>query len=191
MGALEDQRALALSVLAVPPPAELLGAPIDYFFADHFRQRTLCRLIDEISNARECDDECVRAVVRFLGDDFGKHIADEEEDLFPLLQLRGEPDDRIGDIVGQLCEEHAADRKDADAVAAGLDALLDRSGYSTALRKLLRRFAANERRHFLVENAIVLPLARARLTADDLVDLGRRMARRRGLAPRFLSGGPT
>ena len=52
--------------------------------------------------------------------------------------------------------------------------------YMRAL-ELLARFAANERQHLIVENAIVLPLARARLSEDDKQKLGMRMAARRGL----------
>jgi hypothetical protein len=43
-------------------------------------------------------------------------------------------------------------------------------------------FAAQERRHLIVENAIVLPLARVRLTPQDLETLRRRMLQRRRAA---------
>ncbi|MCB2076099.1 MAG: hemerythrin domain-containing protein, partial [Novosphingobium sp.] len=114
----------------------------------------------------------------------GLHVLDEEEDLFPLLRRRTELEDRIDDTLEVLCQEHDADRRDAHDIVEGLSALAERGAarpLKVAFRKLLRRFAANERRHLTVENAIVLPLARARLTADDLRNLGRRMAARRGL----------
>ena len=37
------------------------------------------------------------------------------------------------------------------------------------------------RHHLTLENAIVLPLARIRLTADDLRNLAQRMSARRGI----------
>jgi hemerythrin-like domain-containing protein len=43
----------------------------------------------------------------------------------------------------------------------------------------LREFANRLRRHLLVENAIMLPFARIRLTNDDIVQLRNAMIRRR------------
>jgi iron-sulfur cluster repair protein YtfE (RIC family) len=84
----EEARHMALATLAAPPPAEHLASPLDYIFAEHFRQRTLCWMIDRIADERERDEECISAVLRFLREDFGAHIIDEEEDLFPLLRRR-------------------------------------------------------------------------------------------------------
>lgn len=109
---------------------------------------------------------------------------DEEEDLFPLLRRRAEPDDEVNAIIGQLSQEHATDDLDARLLVDGLVPFKTRqmsAAQRSSFRDLLRRFAANERRHLIVENAIVLPLAHARLTQADLNTLGRRMAARRGL----------
>jgi len=46
---------------------------------------------------------------------------------------------------------------------------------------LLTNYANQARRHLILENAIVLPLARVRLTDDDLDTLRLRMMQRRGL----------
>jgi len=177
---------MALVTLAAAPPAEQLASPLDYIFAEHFRQRTLCWMIDRIADDRERDAECIAAVMRFLSEDFGPHVIDEEEDLFPLLRRRAEPEDRINVVLGDLSQEHAADKLDADAIAEGLSQVVAGKHFTKALRGLLHRFAANERRHLIVENAIVLPLARIRLTVDDLRNLGRRMAARRGIDYRGL-----
>ena len=180
----DEARQLALETLAAMPPAEQLLSPLDYIFADHFRQRILCVLLERIAMEQNIDREAVRTVLHFMRGEFGLHVLDEEEDLFPLLRRRTEPEDRIEDTLAELCEEHNADRKDAIEIVEGLAAIgygASRRSLSGALRSLLRRFAANERRHLTVENAIVLPLARARLNADDLRNLGWRMAARRGL----------
>lgn len=180
----DEARQMALEALATMPPPEQLLAPLDYIFADHFRQRTLCKLLDGIATEKVTDLKVMTAVLRFMRDEFGMHVLDEEEDLFPLLRRRTEPEDRIEETLEELCQEHAADRKDASEIVDGLAALEEHAGrrkLAGALRKLIHRFAANERRHLTVENAIVLPLARARLTVDDLRNLGRRMAARRGI----------
>ena len=123
----------------------------------------------------------MQAAIRFLKTEFAPHIRDEEEDLFPLLRRRAEPEDRLEPLLEQLSQEHAADRIDAQEIIEGLGSLMQRTRkVPAALARLLQRFAANERHHLTVENAIILPLARLRLTQEDLVSLGHRMAERRG-----------
>jgi len=180
----QEARVMALEALQTMPPATQLRSPLDYIFADHFRQRVLCGVLDECAEARQVGRTLMAAALAFLKSDFGLHVIDEEEDLFPLLRRRAAPEDRIEDVLGELSQEHAADKRDAGDIIKGLEAALAMDGteqVSDGFRALLQRFAANERRHLIVENAIVMPLARARLTGDDLRHLGRRMAARRGL----------
>lgn len=175
---------MALAALATPPPPSHLLSPLDYFVADHFRQRMLCWLLDQVADATEPDYEFVFAGLAFLRGDFGLHFLDEEEDLFPLLRRRAEAEDRIEEVLDELCREHAADRQDAAAIVVGFSKASGtsrRRWLTRTFRNLVHRFAANERRHLIVENAIVLPLARVRLTVDDLRNLGLRMAARRGM----------
>ena len=126
----------------------------------------------------------IAAALRFLKTDFGLHIIDEEEDLFPLLRRRTPPGDRLNEVMGELSLEHADAKPAADQIIEGLAASLaapeDRPNTPVS-QDLLTRFAANERRHLVAENAIILPLARAHLRPDDLRTLGKRMAARRGL----------
>jgi iron-sulfur cluster repair protein YtfE (RIC family) len=179
-----ESRQLALEVLMTRPPDSLFAEPVEYVFADHFRQRTLCRFLDDIADAKTADVEVVNAVLAFLKSEMGLHVLDEEEYLFPLLRRRAEPEDEINIVLGQLSQEHAADEADGVLIVKLLETLKS-SNVGHVLDgdavKLLKRFAANERQHLIVENAIVLPLARARLTDQDQRRLGRRMAARRGI----------
>jgi len=180
----EEKEVLALEALGKAPPSSQLAEPLDYIFAEHFRQRVLCNVLDEIADQERLDRQMTEAVLRFLRVDFAPHILDEEQDLFPMLRRRAEPDDRIDDVIGQLNQEHAADRLDAKLITEGLAKALAgkaATGVASSLAKLLHRFAENERNHLTLENAIVLPLARIRLTADDLRNLSQRMAARRGI----------
>ncbi len=175
---------MALQALETMPPVAQLATPLDYIFADHVRQRVLCSVLDQIAETRALDRDLAAAALGFLKADFAPHIIDEEEDLFPLLRRRSRPEDHIEAVLGDLSQEHAADQLDAQVIIEGLQAVLENRGNDRLdqdFRRLLRRFAAYERRHLTVENAIVMPLARARLTQDDLRNLGRRMAARRGL----------
>lgn len=175
---------MELEALETMPPASLLRTPLEYVFADHSRQRVLCGVLDEMADAGFADQPMVRATLGFLKSDFGTHVIDEEEDLFPLLRRRAKPEDRIEDVLGELSQEHAADKTDADQIIEALEQVLEQEDDgkpSTEIVDLLHRFAESERRHLIVENAIVMPLAKARLSRDDLRNLGRRMAARRGI----------
>lgn len=174
----EEKRKLAIEALSKAPPDNLLREPLEYIFAEHFRQRVLCGVINEMAVAEALDEEMTQIIPVFLRRDFGLHVLDEEEDLFPLLRRRAEPEDRIGDVLNDLSAEHAADKLDAVELCAVLEGSEDAP---KQWPELFARFAANERHHLALENAIVLPLARVRLTADDLLRLGRNMATRRGV----------
>jgi len=179
-----ESRALAIAALVDRPPTELLRTPLDYVFADHFRQRSLCRILGELAGQADLDRDMARAALEFLRADFSIHVLDEEKDLFPLLRKRRQRQDRIGDILDRLGSEHAEDAIEAERIVSALAGALDDAAptpLDDAARALMARFAANERRHLTAENAILLPLARARLTRGDLDILGRHMAARRGL----------
>lgn len=174
-----EKRASTLATLATEPPVEQLRSPLDFLFAEHFRQRILCGMLDEITEEETDDAEEVGAVVDFLTGSLRLHVRDEDEDLFPMLRRRAGKDDRIGELLSDLSEEHVADGIDARTIVAGLSCL-GAAAPGAEFCKLLRRFSANERRHLITENAIVMPMARALLTHRDLEELGRRMAMRRG-----------
>lgn len=180
----DEARKMALEALNDAPPIHLLRHPLEYIFADHFRQRVLCSVLDQIFDADILDHALTQAIHRFLKDDLKHHIADEEENLFPLLRERAERDDQIGEILDQLSEEHKSDHIDAKQILLELVHLLDgTNGYPipSAIIHMVHRFTANERHHLIVENAIVLPLAKVRFTSEDLRNMGQEMAKRRGL----------
>ncbi len=180
----EETEALALEALDNAPPSSQLAEPLDYIFAEHFRQRVLCNMLDEIADHERPDKSAIEAVLRYLRVEFAPHMQDEEHDLFPMLRRRAEPEDRIDDVIAQLTQEHAADRLDAKLITEGLAKVLAgkaKTGGASPLAKLLHRFAENERNHLTLENAIILPLARIRLTDDDIRNLAHRMAARRSI----------
>jgi len=98
----DEARALALKALNEAPPAILFRKPLDYVLADHLRQRMLCRFLDEIAAETQRDVEVIAAALQFLKTDFGLHIIDEEEDLFPLLRRRTPPGDRLNGFCCKL-----------------------------------------------------------------------------------------
>lgn len=176
-------------------PLHLLAEPIEWFFAEHYRHRQACKMIEAAAAAMVFDGPMLVELIGFLDHDLPLHVIDEEEDFFPLLRRRCEAGDDVERVLGMLSAEHRADVVQAGAVRAHLQACLERQcapGLDPAQRKAMINFAAQERRHLGLENAIVLPIARLRLTSEDLLALGRRLAARRGRTLQTGAGaGPT
>ena len=163
---------------------ELLIEPVEYIHADHDRHRILSDAIDEIASAPAVDDKLITTALKFLENDFHLHIQDEEKDLFPALCKRAKPQDKIELVLSQLIEEHENNNDDVRRICkvlAKCSMTKTHDGMSSANKALLSGFAGNERRHLMVENAIVLPLARVRLSEDDKKEISGKMAARRGL----------
>ena len=168
-----------------PLPTSLLDQPLDYVLADHLRQRVLCVLCDQIADSTEVDPEIAAEVVAFMTRDLVVHVIDEEQDLFPMIRRRATPEDAIEPVLGQLSGDHAEDEALANTIIAGLQAIRGVSPPKPPkdLRKALRRFAESQRQHLALENATLMPLAKRRLTPQDLTELSVRMATRRGIVP--------
>ncbi|MFN3513400.1 MAG: hemerythrin domain-containing protein [Phenylobacterium sp.] len=161
----------------------LMNDPLDWFFAEHHRHRQFCRLVEQVAQAQAFDGETVTRVVEFLRHDLALHIIDEEEDLFPLLRRRAVAEDGVEHVLGRLSAEHKTDGDLAATVRERLEACLERRTAPSAdpqTRQALLAFSAQELQHLALENAVVLPLARLRLSPRDLKGLGRRLAARRG-----------
>jgi len=171
-----------------PLPARLLADPLDYIVADHYRHRLLCRLCEDLATAESFDAGLGRMVADHIETDLPVHIADEEADFFPLLRRRARPEDEIEPVLDRLADDHAQDEKLGARIVRGLrKAIADAAARLPArLKRTLTSFATIERRHLALENAIVIPLARVRLSARDLQALSRSMTARHsqnGAAP--------
>jgi hemerythrin-like domain-containing protein len=167
-----------------PSDLAMLSKPLEFIRADHHRQRKLCGLIEELARAPRLDAGKVEAVIAYLGHDMVLHIIDEEEDLFPLLRRRCLPEDDIDAILGILSGEHADEQHLAGDIRDALAGLIA-SGTPVPehpeVQEKMLRFAKRGRRHLVLEDNIILPIARARLTERDQADLARQLATRRGI----------
>ena len=112
----------------------------------------------------------------FLNRDFITLIAEEESGLLPLLNRRLLLGDSLDDVIRQLSDEHRQEREQAGLLAAQL---LDFAAGTDAdwpeLCDNLAQFAERQRRHLVWEDATILPLARERLSADDLTQWDARL----------------
>jgi hemerythrin-like domain-containing protein len=160
--------------------------PIAVIESDHAIQLAICDVLDRIiQNPRHgAGEQEVATVHEYLCTQMPHHIADEEEDLFPLLRQRGAADDELEKILGQLHREHHMDRRLDDDLCRDLNCLIGGQPFADPVRFLMTAFAFGEtqRRHLAWENAVVVSRARKYLTKADKAELGRRMAKRRGIA---------
>ena len=155
--------------------------PIDFLHRFHLAEREVCAILDRLAGQAAVDDREVERAAAFLARELPSHILDEEEDLFPLMRLRCEAEDEIERILGRLHCDH----RHADFDTPGIVTLLtgSRADPSVNDRDRMRRYANHARRHLILENAIVLPFARLRLSKADLLALSLRMAKRRDHEP--------
>lgn len=159
--------------------------PIEFMLAEHLNHRRMCKALERLAAMTAFDAAPITAMVDYIRFDLTLHIIDEEEDFFPLLRKRCVPDDDIEAVLERLNADHETDKALAAQVRDMLNACLilrkPPSVIEGAVEALIA-FAVNERRHLALENAVVIPIARRRFTAEDLKSLSRRLlARRRRL----------
>ncbi len=164
--------------------------PIAFIYGDHERIRRACdKLRDLAGDLDGPAAPCLAAeLLSFLERDLPLHLADEEEDLFPLLRATARPTDvhRHDEVISSievLETEHRDDIEKGQTLRRALRALAEGeqprdprmfTHYARAFTHLLRD-------HCLMENNVVLPAALDRLSDVQLARMGRRMAARRGL----------
>lgn len=160
----------------------LLARPLDFICEDHLRERQICAEIDHLAQTSAFDRRAAVAALRFLNEELGVHLRDEAEDLFPVLARRCTEEDAIHTVLTRIRSDQEAALSVLPQVREVLVACLDTGAALTeAGRELLTRFASHVRRHLVAENAILLPIARARLTPGDLRAIAAHMQARRGL----------
>ena len=167
-------------------PDNILLEPIEYLFADHCRQAVLCdaihHFVAHFFDAPPSSDRAA-AILSCLEIEVSLHIADEELDLFPRLRARAQADDHFPELLRLLDKEHDRDRALAGEVCADLTRLAQDQSLEDPARfcRSASALAASHLSHLEWENAVLLPLARLRLTNQDLNALGKAMAARRSI----------
>ena len=149
---------------------------------DHLRERRFCDVLDGLATADSLDRPAASRSLRFLTEELDVHLSDEAEDLFTLLERRCTEEDAIDSAIGRIRADQMEVIRLLPEVCAILRGCLETGADLTADgRATLTRFAGHVRRRLVAENAILLPIARARLTRADLRTLSRAMLSRRGL----------
>lgn len=168
-----------------PNPAAFRD-PLAFIRDDHSRQLRMCNLLDAFTEKLELGSvkPLASALLEYLKDDLPLHTEDEEKDLVPALERRCEPDDGLAEAVRQLSREHDLNRDLVSFMIDDLEALADGRSLNNPVRLVMnvKEFSETQRQHVTWEERVLLPLARQRLTPEDLDAIGRNMAARRELA---------
>lgn len=164
-------------------------SPIDFLYAEHERQLSACALLDRlVHNPRHGADAAeLEALHRFLVRELPLHVADEEQDLFPMLRRRCPDSDDVEEICELLKREHDTDNTLYGDLIRNLEAVITGHAFDDPSQFMMNAFAFSEtqRRHLSWENTVVLPRAVRHLTEEDCAELARRIAERRGASPNF------
>lgn len=161
------------------PPAALIGSPLEFLFAEHLRQRQFAKLINLIADG-VINRRTIVSAIKFVENDLARHILDEEVSFFPLLRPQCDPEDRIDSLLSLLADEHREDEAASENVLQILHLLATGGPPSEADSERLRAFADHLKRHLALENGVLLPLARGRMTAESLRLLSQSISMRRG-----------
>jgi len=172
------------------PRAEDFRDPIASFYGAHERLRRICESLVRLGENPAAAEaaEIAAAALDFLQIELPLHRADEEDDLFPLLEERsprpaaGEHDELLS-ALEVLRREHRDDVEQGRSLLAPLGVIA--AGQAPRDPEMfshyLRAFVRLQRGHIAMENSLVLPAAFERLTPEDLAWMTKRMAARRGL----------
>lgn len=120
-----------------------------------------------------------------------RHTLDEEDSLFP--RLRALKHRRVDEILARI-DAMEADHRRAESAHATVDAigvcwLEDGVLYredAARLKPLLKDLTGMYERHLAVEDREIFPVAGELLSERDLTEIGREMAKRRGLSPEIV-----
>lgn len=164
------------------PQIDTATCPLEVLVEEHFLQRQLTTEMERLAMGQAPQPALARTILRNLCRDLALHHADETESLFPRLRRRAAPEDEIEPLLNRLEAEHVAAGKSIAPLIPALVCMADGALPTAEDRAALCAMAQSERRHLIVENAIVLPLARMRLTAADKAAMREEMRARR-LAP--------
>jgi hemerythrin-like domain-containing protein len=132
--------------------------------------------------------EALRLALQYFREAAPKHTADEEDSLFPRLRACEHARARAAlSEMEKLHQDHeraAVQHTDVDRLGGEWlrDGRLSPRD-ADRLAELLHDLAATYRQHIAHEDSVVFPLARTVLPQPALAEVGREMARRRGLNP--------
>lgn len=158
----------------------LLENPLEFIREDHMRMRAICEVMERTARSSLPDPADLSRLILFLEREIGLLIQDEDDVLHGLLLRRCKPLDEIEPTLTRMSRDHDILGESCPGLLETLGQMRDQARPATETEaEALCTFADRLRRHLIVENAIVLPIARARLSAEDIRYLQTAMIQRR------------
>ena len=162
--------------------------PLEMLAACHERIEAQCETLRRLAAhlpAHGSDAQAQQAasnVMRYFDGAGRHHHEDEEEDLFPrmIAAARGQNVERVALLVSELQREH----HDMEQMWIGIRDTLEKiaHGENAPFAEIeVNRFCTLYHTHIAIEEANMIPLAAMLLGEDDLAQVGRAMAARRGV----------
>lgn len=157
--------------------------PLGVLRACHERMLSHCDMLRKLPAHiadNGVDDEvrsAIRRIVTYFSTSAVHHHQDEEQDLFPILNRQSL---KLADIVYRLKQEHET----LDQLWQQLSADLNKPAAlpeNTAFVARIEAFCEAYTRHIAAENEELLSMAQHILSHKQLQEIGKSMARRRGL----------
>lgn len=161
--------------------SSLSADPISFLSLEADRLRQMCRALDRLVKDNVLNVPAIAAMLESLRIDLVFYYRDESEDLFPLMRLRARRGDDIKRVMALLCEDHAINRDELAYILGQLDRLR-RTGPSSEDAELITAvsaFSIQIQKHLALLVAVMLPIARLRLTPADFETLLSGFASRR------------
>jgi pyridoxamine 5'-phosphate oxidase len=163
--------------------------PLEMLEACHERIQSQLATLERLGphlETKGCDAEAksaAQAVLRYFDTAGVFHHEDEDHDLFPVLRVKAEAQERrdVAAAIDELVEEHETMHAQWQRLREQLQAVA--GGDPRIAVEDVARFAWLYRRHMDREATAVLPFARHALDAAERATLGKRMAARRNVAP--------
>lgn len=168
-----------------PSPAAGFDEPLDILDGCHQRIRRNCALVARIAGhlpVKGADAEAAQAargILKYFDEAAANHHEDEEDDLFPALEVAA-PGEATEGLVARLRDDHRRLATLWQDMRERLERVI--AGDATALdAAAARAFGEAYEAHILAEEAELLPLARQVLDPSTVARLGDSMAGRRGV----------
>lgn len=159
------------------------GDPASVIAQQYNIELAMCDILERIADSLPDDvhPPLAAAAARSITIELTVHQRDQEEVLFPLLLARCSSEDRAADLIDLLTSEHATDAGFAAEVIEALQLLGTGRHIDNAnmLGYMLRGFFQCYRRHLNWEQAVLLPLARQRLSSDDMAMVAQQIGKQR------------
>ncbi|HMO08946.1 MAG TPA: hemerythrin domain-containing protein [Paracoccaceae bacterium] len=178
-----DRESRVRGARAAAPPLGPGDCPLEALREVHFLQRQICLDMESLADTTTARPALALDVLTNLCRDLLLHHADEDEGLFPLLRQRALEEDEMDRLLTRLSADHVAIAAAIPPLLPALACMVDHALPAPEDRAALRALAQTQRLHMIIENAILLPLAQARLTDADRRQLIASMVARRASPP--------